>query len=134
MKVEADIKDFQSLLNKSLEVKNFFKDPTFSIEQQNKVINLISNKLSFSKNLENFFLLLIQKRRILFVNKISEMFLRLCSQKRGELKASLISSKELNTSLLKQINKELSDAVGSNLKFDKVDKELIGLKFQLVVF
>ena len=132
-KVEADIKDFQSLLNKSLEVKNFFKDPTFSIEQQNKVINLISNKLSFSKNLENFFLLLIQKRRILFVNKISEMFLRLCSEKRGELKASLISSKELNTSLLKQITKELSDAVGSNLKFDyKVDKELIGgLKLQL---
>ena len=61
------------------------------------------------------------------------MFLRLCSQKRGELKASLISSKELSTSLLKQITKELSDAVGSNLKFDyKVDKELIGgLKLQL---
>ena len=43
------------------------------------------------------------------------MFLSLCSQKRGELKASLISSKELLL-LLKQITKEL-DAVGSNLKF-----------------
>ena len=35
--------------------------------------------------------------------------------------------------MLKQITKELSDAVGSKSKFDyKVDKELIGgLKFQL---
>ena len=35
--------------------------------------------------------------------------------------------------MLKQITKELSDAVGSNLKFDyKVDKEFIGgLKLQL---
>ena len=63
-------------------------------------------------------------------------FLRLCSHKRGEIKASLISSKELSESELKIISKDLSNSIGSNLKFDyKVDKELIGgLKLQLGSF
>ena len=96
----------------------------------------MSDKLEFSKNLKNFFLLLIEKRRIFFVQKISESFLKLCSKKRGEIKASLISSKELSKSELDEVSKDLSTAMGSTLKFDyKVDKELIGgLKLQLGSF
>ena len=57
-------------------------------------------------------------------------------KKRGEIKASLISSKELTEEELNIISKDLSVAMGSNLKFDyKVDKELIGgLKLQLGSF
>ncbi len=132
-KVENDIKNFYSLLAASNEIKNFIKNPTQSKIQQISVINLLANKLEFSKNLKNFFLLLIEKRRIFFVKKISESFLRLCSIKRGEIKASLISSKELSNAELDSISKDLSNSMGSTLKFDyKVDKDLIGgLKLQL---
>ena len=132
-KTENDIKNFQLINDSSLEVKNFLKDPTQIISQQNKVINLLSNNLNFSKNLKNFFLLLIKKRRIFFIKKIFKSFLRLCSKNRGEIKASLVSSKDLSKSELDGISKDLSDAIGSILKFDyKVDKELIGgLKLQL---
>ena len=70
---------------------------------------------------------------IFFIVKIIGSFLRLCSQKRGEVKASLISSKELSKAELENISKELSSSTGSTLKFDyKIDKELIGgLKVQL---
>ena len=135
-KTENDIKQFQSLLNKSLEIKNFIKDPTQSISQQNKFFDLLSDRLNFSKNLKNFFLLLIEKRRIFYVNKISESFLKLCSKKRGELEASLISSKDLSKSEIDSISKDLSATMGSSIKFNyKVDKELIGgLKIQLGSF
>ena len=80
-----------------------------------------------------FFFLLVEKRRIFFINKIAESFLKLCSNKRGELKASLVSSRELSQSLLDKISNDISTAVGSNIKFDyKVDKDLIGgMKVQL---
>ena len=135
-KAETDMKNFLFLLQSSNEVKNFIKNPTQSINQQIEVINLLSKKLEFSKNLKNFFLLLIQKRRIFFVKKIIESFLRLCSNKRGEIKASLISSKDLTKSEIDRLSKDLSEAMGSILKFDyKVDKELIGgLKLQLGSF
>ena len=106
-KVENDIKNFQLLIDSSIELKNFLKDPTQAISQQNKAINLLANHLSFSKNLKNFFLLLIEKRRI--------------------------SSKDLSQLELDNISKDLSDSTGSIIKFDyKFDKKLIGgLKLQL---
>ena len=131
--VENDIKNFKLIYDKNLEVRNFIKDPSQIITEQNKLVNLISDKLNFSKNVQKFLLLLIEKRRIFFVSKIITSFLRLCSQKRGEIKASLISSKELSQTELKDISTDLSKSMGSTLKFDyKVDKELIGgLKLQL---
>ena len=135
-KVEADVNKFQLLLTSSYEIKNFIKDPTQNTIDQGKVINLLAEKLEFSKNLKNFFLLLIKKRRIFFVKKIFESFLKLCSRKRGEVKASLISSKELTESELESISRDLSSSMGSIIKFDyKIDKELIGgLKLQLGSF
>ena len=135
-KIETDIKNFQLTLNSSLELKNFTQNPTKSINIQNSVIDLISKKLDFSKNTNNFLLLLVKKRRIFFVKKILESFLRLCSKKRGEIKASLISSKELSATELESISKELSLSMGSKIKFDyKVNKDLIGgLKLQLGSF
>ena len=132
-KVENDIKNFKLIYDKNLEVRNFVKDPSQVITEQNKLVNLISDKLNFSKNVQKFLLLLIEKRRIFFVNKIIESFLRLCSQKRGEIKASLISSKKLSQTELNDISTDLSKSMGSTLKFDyKVDEELIGgLKLQL---
>jgi len=80
--------------------------------------------------------LLIRKRRIFFIKKIIDSFLRLCLKNRGEIKASLISSKELSPEELENISKELSSSMGSTIKFDyKVDDGLIGgLKLQLGSF
>ena len=124
---------FKKMLLLLIKVRNFIKNPSQIITEQNKLVNLISDKLNFSKNVQKFLLLLIEKRRIFFVNKIIEGFLRLCSQKRGEIKVSLISSKELSQTELNNISTDLSKSMGSTLKFDyKVDKELIGgLKLQL---
>ena len=85
-KVENDIKIFQKLLNSSVEIKNFIQDPTHSIKKQIEVISFLSEKLNFSKNLKNFCLLLIEKRRIFYVRKIFENFLKYCSKTEEKLK------------------------------------------------
>jgi F-type H+-transporting ATPase subunit delta len=135
-KIEADIKNFQSIFDSNYEIKNFIQNPTHIIETQNKVLNILSEKLNFTKNLKNFFLLLVKKRRIFFIKKITDTFLKLCSKNRGEIKASLISSKELTSNELENISAELSSSMNSTIKFDyKVDQSLIGgLKLQLGSF
>ena len=135
-KIEADVKNFQIVYEKNVEIKNFIQNPTHIIEVQNKVLDILSEKLSFTKILKNFFLLLIKKRRIFFVKKILNSFLKLCSKNRGEIKASLISSKELTSGELENISKELSSSMGSTIKFNyKVDSDLIGgFKLQLGSF
>ena len=135
-KIEADIKNFQSLLINSVELKNFIQNPTQSKDNQINLIKLLADTFNFSKILKNFMFLLIDKRRIFFAKKITDSFLKLCSEKRGEVKASLISSKELSDAELESISKDLSSSMGSIIKFDyKIDKELIGgLKLQLGSF
>ena len=135
-KIEEDVKNFQFFFESNSDIKNFIQNPSHSIETQNKVLDILSEKLNFTKDLKNFFLLLIKKRRMFFVKKITNTFLKLCSKNRGEINASLISSKELSSNELENISSELSLSMGSTIKFDyKVDQSLIGgLKLQLGSF
>ena len=135
-KIEEDMRNFKLLLSSSVEISNFLKDPTQSIPTQNNFVTLLAEKMSFSKNLKNFFLLLIEKRRIFFINKIIESFLRLCSKERGEVKASLLSAKKLSQKEIDELGSDFSRSMGSKIKFDyKLDEKLIGgLKLQLGSF
>ena len=50
-KIESNVKNFQLLYNSSTEIKNFIQNPTQSINTQNSFVNLLGEKLEFSKNL-----------------------------------------------------------------------------------
>jgi len=89
--------------------------------------------MNLSEIVKNFLSILVQKRRIFFFNAISKNFLLLASKKRGELKASVISSKNLTNDELKNLNLEISKSLGAIINLDyKVDENLIGgLKMQI---
>jgi F-type H+-transporting ATPase subunit delta len=89
--------------------------------------------MNLSKIIKNFLGVLIIKRRIFFIKKIFINFLSLASKKRGELKASLISSKNLTSEELENLSKDLSKTAGAPIAFDyEVDENLIGgLKMQI---
>jgi len=125
--VEKNIQDLLQIYNSSSDLKNFIKNPTQSQFNQLKVIQELSSKMNLSKVVNNFLSILVAKRRIFFLNNIFQNFLILVSKKRGELKASLVSSKNLSDDELQNLNKELSQTIGTSIKFDyKVDESLIG--------
>ena len=131
--VEKNVNEVLKLYNTSEDLKNFIKNPTHSQSSQLEVLKKISTGMSLSKIIHNFLSILVFKRRIFFLNTIFLNFLSLASKKRGELKASLISSKNLSNEELKNLNTELSQAIGTTVAFDyKVDETLIGgLKMQI---
>ena len=131
--VEKDINELLATYNTSIDLKNFIKNPTQSQSSQLEVLNKISDKINLSKIIKNFLSILVNKRRIFFLNTIFLNFLSLVSKKRGELKASLISSKNLTNEELNNLNTELSQAMGTAVAFNyKVDENLIGgLKLQI---
>ena len=89
--------------------------------------------MNLTKIVKNFLSILVIKRRLFFLNLILKNFLLLTSKKRGELKATLISSKNLTNIEIKNLNLEISQVLGAAIDFDyKVDEDLIGgLKLQL---
>ena len=125
--VEKNIQDLLQIYNSSSDLKNFIKNPTQSQFNQLKFIQELSSKMNLLKVVNNFLSILVTKRRIFFLNNIFQNFLILVSKKRGELKASLVSSKNLSDDELQNLNKELSQTIGTSITFDyKVDESLIG--------
>jgi F-type H+-transporting ATPase subunit delta len=69
---------------------------------------------------------LATKNRLFFLNQIIDSFLDLVSSSKGELKAKLLSSKELSKAELEKIRNELSKDFQSPIKIDyKHDPDLI---------
>ena len=58
------------------------------------------------------------KNRLFYLNQIIDSFLNFLSNKKGELKAKLLSSKKLTNSELEKIKNELSKDFKSNIKID----------------
>ena len=132
-KIEESIIDLLKIFKNNGEFKNFIKNPTFQKNVQEKVILEISKKLNCNKNLTNFLSLVIEKRRIFFLDKILENFLELSSIKKGKINDTLTSSKELSKNDIEEIETEISKVIGSKIDLVyKIDKELIsGIKLQL---
>ncbi len=89
--------------------------------------------MSLNKTLSNFLQLIINKRRIYFLDKILEKFIKLSSKRKGKIDATLISSKELSQSERSKMDEEISKVIKSKIDFTyKTDKSLIsGVKIQV---
>ncbi len=131
--VEKNVNELLTIYNTSKELKNFIKNPTQSQTVQLEILNRISIQMNISKITQNFLGVLVTKRRIFFIKKILINFISLASKQRGELKASLVSSKNLTSEELESLSKGLSKTMGAPIAFDyKVDENLIGgLKMQI---
>ena len=128
--VEKNVRDFLELYISSQELENFVKNPTQLYINQIKEISKI---MKFSQTLEKFLSILVVKRRIFYTKQIFSKFLILSSKKRGELTATLTSSKKLSSEEITSLNSELSQAIGSKIVFNnRVDESLLGgLKVQI---
>ena len=126
-KVEDGINGIKALLSESSDFKEMILNPTVTKEEKNKVIIKIVDQYNFCQTLKKFLGFLTIKNRLFFLNQIIDSFLNLTSSSKGELKAKLLSSKELSKMELEKIRNELSKDFQSPIKIDyKYDPDLIG--------
>ena len=132
-KVEDGMRGLSNLLNENSEFMEMIVSPTITKENKQNVLLAIANQNNFSSILKKFLGFLAIKNRLFFLNKIIESFLDLTSKNKGELKASMISSKKLSLEEQKEIQNELSKDFKSTLNINyKYDPSLIaGLVIQI---
>ena len=118
---------FKKLLNNSPDLKKILINPMVTKEDKGNVLLKIVEQNNFSENSMRFLNFIASKNRLFFLLKIIESFLNLVSLNRGEIKAELISSKELSKNEQEKIKNELSKDFTSSLNIDyKYDPGLIG--------
>ena len=132
-KIETEIKSFYQLLKESSDFKEMILSPTVLKEDKKNVIFTIADKNNFSQNLKKFLGFVALKNRLFYLSSIIENFLNLISNSKGEIKAKLISSKELSQGEKQKIKNDLSKNFKSFLNIDYTyDPDLIaGLIIQI---
>jgi len=124
--VENGVKNLKELLKSSSDFKEMITSPTISKEEKQNVLLMLADKYNFNQTLRKFLGLIASKNRLFFLDKIVESFLSLVSKIKGELKAKLISSKELSEEEKIRIQTELSENFKSKLNIDYIhDPNLI---------
>ena len=132
-KVEEEMQNLSKLVNDNQDFKEMILNPTVSREDKINVMSAIAEKNNFSKTIRKFLGFVANKNRLFFLEKIIDSFLSLVSKNKGELKAKIISSKELSLDEQKKIQDDLSKDFKSSLNLDyKYDPNLIaGLIIQI---
>ena len=125
-KVEEGMKSLKMLLNESFDFKQAISSPTVAKEDKQNIVYEIAAKNNFSETLKKFLGFIAIKNRLFFLGKIIENFLNLVSRNKGELKAKLISSKQLSLGEQKKIQDELSKNFKTQLNINyEYDPSLI---------
>ena len=125
--VEKQSISFLRLIDESKDFSSLIKDPTNSVNELQDVINKIAENYKLNSLMSKFLGFLISKRRFFYLKTILQDFVDTCSKKRGEVKAELISSKELSGEQVNKIKDELSQNFDAKIKLNyKYDKSLIG--------
>ena len=130
---EDGMNSLKTLLNDSSVFKEMILSPTIEREEKKKVMLSIADQYNFSQTLKKFLGFITIKNRLFFLSKIIDSFLNIISINRGELKAKLVSSKQLSQEEIKNIQSELSKNFKSPINVDyKYDPSLIaGLIIQV---
>ena len=125
--IEVQSVSIINLINLSGDFKSLIKDPTNNKEDQLNALSKISEQYKLNELLTKFLSFLISKRRFFYVDKILKSFVETCSIKRGELKAELISAKDLSENEINSIKEELTKNFSSKIKLNyEHDESLIG--------
>ena len=130
---EDGMNGLKKLLNDNSDFKEMISSPTARKEEKKKVIFEIADRYNFSQTLKKFLGFITIKNRLFFLDQIIDSFLNIISINKGELKAKLVSSKQLSKKELENIQSELSKDFKSPIKVDyKYDPNLIaGLIIQV---
>ena len=126
-KVEDEMKKLNKLLYSSADFKEMILNPTVAKNDKKNIIFKIADQNDFSGTFKKFLGFIAIKNRLFFLDQIIHSFLNLVSTNKGELKAKLLSSKELSKNELEKIQTELSKDFKSPIRIDyKYDPNLIG--------
>ena len=131
--VEDEMNNLKTLVNDNSIFRNMISNPTVKSEKKKQVMFEIANQYNLSQTLKKFLGFISIKNRLFFLDQIIESFLNIMSNNKGELKAKLLSSKQLSKKDIENIQSELSKDFKSPIKIDyKYDPNLIaGLIIQV---
>jgi F-type H+-transporting ATPase subunit delta len=102
-------------------------NPLYNSGERKRVLRSVIDKLSLTKVMSSFLILLFDKSRIGFIGSINDFYQKLADEVKGVARASLTSASELSADTIEKIRTALSSKTGKEVVLEvEHDPGLIG--------
>ena len=125
--IAEDLAKFRQLMLESEDLNRLIRSPVISRADQNSGLMTILEKANASSLTKKFIGAVVMNRRIFVIAEIIDVFLSELAERRGEIKATVISAVELSARQFKDLTASLNKSLGQKVSIDlTVDTSLIG--------
>src|SRR5436190_4635542 len=115
-KMLAEAQQIASLVRDSKVLREVWEAPSIPAKQKRAVLDAIVQKAAFSRPLRNFIAVLIDKRRIRFLNDIVVQFARELNERLGFAEAEITTARELSAEERAALERDLAQVTGKNIR------------------
>ncbi len=123
----GELHNFKDLIRENKELRGVLTSPFYPAETRKGMIRAIASSLSLSKTVQDFLNLLIERDRIDHFFEIVNYYDMLCDDYFKRIRATLVSSAELQEDLVNEIRDELQSTIGKEVILSvEQDPSLLG--------
>ena len=109
--VQKDIQNIMDLIETSEDFRRVLKSPILSRNDQKQIIEKVFSKISISKMVLKFFIVVSTNRRSFIIDRICKRFLEMEKDYKGEVRAEIISTEAPEKDILSKIEKIIKDTI-----------------------
>lgn len=121
------VQDIQQLVVDNVELRRVWEDPSIPAEQKRAILDGLVQRLGSSRQVRNFFAVLIDHRRIAQLDDIAAEFQHEIHERLGLAEASVTSARELTESERRDLEAQISRLTGKSVQAKyAIDPKLLG--------
>ena len=123
----GDMEAIVSILASSNEFKGIMESPLYDIILKKRILGKIITEVKLTKYTENFFNILLEKDRFVYLESILDAYRVILDEASGRVRAVVTSAMELDKVQVERISEALKKVVKKDVDLDlSIDPSLIG--------
>jgi F-type H+-transporting ATPase subunit delta len=124
---QRQLADFAAAWHESRELREFFLDPSFPVEQRVALLDKLNAKLKMAQQTRNFIAVLIRNDRIAGLDDVLAELRRAINQRLGISEAKVVSARKLDEQERKDLEKQIAELTGGTVEAQfEEDSALLG--------
>ena len=118
---------FSRVLQDEPDARRMFENPAFAGDRRKKLLSELTSALGFDRRLTNFLSLLIDRNRLVILDKIVDAYQKLLDERLGIVRALVTAAQQLDDAQRNQLAAKLERATGKQVLMEvAIDPSLIG--------
>ncbi len=112
----TELRGVATLIDESLELRRVWENPAVPVEQKRSLLDVIAKRDGISKPVRNLIAVLIDHRRLHFLDRVIDQLEKELDARRGLAEAEIVSARSLNPAEKQQFETQVGKLTGKKIR------------------